>query len=145
MQDLPLDLTKVKVQLVQVTAERVALFMRLGAKSAETDKRLDVLVAMRGAPDRDESLVCSIVSQSVLALGVCVHEVRAQLVDCFCIGSSRALARRELACSYTLTHVFCVGAASVKTQSPAPSDGGGDVADTILSTPGPSKQSSPSA
>lgn len=85
------------------------------------NKRLEVLSAAWVARDRVVDLMVYDIVQSVEALYTVVSHVGTYLVDSFWSSLEAAYYSGELACSYTLTIIFCVGDTSNEMQSSCPS------------------------
>lgn len=71
VKELTTELTRVKAQFVQRTAEKLEQSTKLGPVASYSDKRLEVLASVRGARVRLEGLAWSIVDQSVGRKCVC--------------------------------------------------------------------------
>lgn len=103
-----------------MTAKRLELLVKFCTVTVEYDKRLEKLSVVRGAGDRIEDMIWSIVSQSVEAVDVFFSNVGTQLSDRLCIRLQAAYAGGELVYFHTLTHMFGVAEISVEVQWPGP-------------------------
>lgn len=90
VQGLTAELTTVKAQLVQVTADKLELSTKLDPVMAESDKGLKEWADVHCARDRIDGLVGSIVGLSVQAREAFVNQTGTQLVDFFHTGLENA-------------------------------------------------------
>lgn len=82
--------------------------------AAESEKKLEELTGLRGAHNLVESLVRSIVNQSIGALDAFINQVGVQLVDCLRTGLEEVYAGSQLPFPYKLAYDFGVGATSAE-------------------------------
>lgn len=96
--ELTVELKQVKAQLVRVNTEILEKSTKLDAVAVEPDKRLEEFAVVRGACNRAEGLVWSIVGQSAAALDKFVNQVGTQLVDRFRVGLEALYDGSQLSC-----------------------------------------------
>lgn len=113
MRALDAEITKVKAQKVQLSAENAELSTKIGAVATESDQRFERLVVVNCARVRAERLVRSMFGQFFEALDLFAYQVEAQLVDRFCFGFEGACAGSQLVYHYMVVHVSDFGAISM--------------------------------
>lgn len=119
------EVRQVKSQFRSVTVEKLEMFTVLYAVEEERYKRLGVLAVVRGALERVEKLVQSLVGQAVETLDAFINQVGSQLVNRSRSSLKSGHFRTQLWCLYTLTLTHSVGTICVKVQGPPPGKRGG--------------------